>query len=370
MKFTCNTKPFSDALNLGIINSNISSYHKKSNIVQLTILDNQLKINVETASIKTQITIKGTSEGDSSSNTRIFVSSLIVKQLVASIGSGTIELDITDNGLLITSGKSKFTLPKLIDSDELELDAPATLEGEVAWKDIDQSSWKFIKDNQLFALAISFIHPVYTRVWVGSDGDVLVGDFDNSLFTHSKLNKLGNTCLLSDTVINLFTCLPEGSKIAKAADGRNYVISATTDAFAYVSEFTPYYESDEGVGSYNSAIFLGIMNSNDAGVQTIASALNKFLSQAELLSTSTEDTINFSAEGNKVSLYDKNVNCSVEVAGQSETYKVEFRLSSLKKIISNYGDSEITIKPFKSEGEVNGIIVTDNTLTTILGGVE
>ena len=334
----------------------------------LTIGENILKINVETASIKTEISVKGSSEG--SGDSRIFVGSLLLKQLVSSIESNTVTLDINDSGLVITSGKSKFTLPKMIDGDELELDTPAPLTADSTRIAIDKSSWKYIKDNQLFALAISFIHPVYTRVWVGSDGDVLVGDIDNSLFTHSKLGKLGNTCLLSDTVINLFTSLPDDSKISKAADGRNYLISATTDSYTYLSEFTPYYESDEGVGSYNSEMILNILKTEDSGIQCKASQLSKFLSQAELLSTTSEDTINFTVESGKVSLHDKNVNCAIDVAGTSEAYTSEFKLAALKKIISNYGESDVSISPFKSEGEIQGIIVNDGTLTTILAGVE
>lgn len=368
MKFTCNTKPLSDALDLGIINANVSNYHKKSNIVQLSILDNSLKINIETASIRTQVVLRGNTEGDGV--TKIFVGSLILKQLVSSIESSTVTLDITGDSLVIASGKSRFTLPKLIDADEMDLETPSEASESAQWLDIDKNSWKFIKDNQLFALAISFIHPIYTRVWVGAEGDVLVGDFDNSLFTHSKVSKLGNTCLLSDTVINLLTSLPDGSKIAKASDNRNYLISANTDSYSYLSEFTPFYEADEGVGSYNSQTFLGVMTSNVPGIQCKASAIGKFLSQAELLSTSTDDVINLTVDANKVSLHDKNVNCSIDVAGQSETYTLQFKLATLKKIITNYGDADITIKPISNEGEIRGILVEDNTLTTMLAGVE
>ena len=369
MKFTCNTKPLSTALDLGIINSNVSSYHKKSNIVQLTITEGKLKINVETASIKTQLAVSGNAEGEGTS--RVFVGSILLKQLISSIDTSTVTLDITDAGLVISAGKSNLTLPKLVDGDELELDTPSEPAGNAEWIQIDQNSWKFIKDNQLFALAMSFIHPVYTRIWVGADGDVLVGDFDNSLFTHSKMNKLGNTCLLSDTVINLFTCLPEDSKITKSTNGRDYLVSATTDGFTYLSEFTPYYESDEGVGSYNSQIFLSKMKSNESSVQCKASALGKFLSQAELLASTSEDTIKLSVTPSKITVFDKNVDCSIDIPEQTEEYTVEFRLAAFKKIVTNYGESDITIQPFKSdEGAVDGIIVADKSLTTILGGVE
>ena len=131
MKFTCNTKPLSTALDLGIINSNVSTYHKKSNIVQLTIEEGKLRINIETASVKTQISLNGNSEGEGAS--RIFVGSILLKQLISSIDTSTVTLDITDSGLVVNAGKSKLTLPKLIDGDELELDAPASPADNANW---------------------------------------------------------------------------------------------------------------------------------------------------------------------------------------------------------------------------------------------
>ncbi len=368
MKFTCNTKPLSTALDLGIINSNVSTYHKKSNIVQLTIEEGKLKINIETASIKTQIDLNGNSEGEGSS--RIFVGSLILKQLISSLDTSTVTLEITDSGLKITSGKSNFTLPKVIDGDEIELDVPSSPAEDATWITNDKASWKFVKDHQLFALAMSYIHPIYTRVWVGDAGDVLVGDMTNALFTRSTLNKLGNTCLLSDTVINLFTCLPDDSRVTKATDGRNYLVSATTEGFTYISEFTPYYESDEGVGSYNSQIFLDAMNNISEGITCKASAIGKVLSQAELLTTTNEDTIKLSVEPGKLTLVDKNVNCTIDVTGESNAYELEFKVVPLKKIITNYGDADITICPHYVDGEISGIKVTDNVLTTLFGGVD
>ena len=84
-----------------------------------------------------------------------------------------------------------------------ELARPALVpEGAIKVK-IDNSDWKFVKDYQMYAIGMSFVHPVYTQVWIGSEGDVIVGDFDNSIFTFSKKNKLGKTCLLSNTIFYL-----------------------------------------------------------------------------------------------------------------------------------------------------------------------
>lgn len=371
MKFTVSTKPLSDGLNLAIVNANVSKFYRKSCLAQLTVDGNTLKINVEAAFILSQITLKGKadiSEGLGSST--IFVDSLLLKQLVSTFESPVTTLEFTETGLILHSGKSKFTLPKLVEGDELSLSSPRVDGVEGLGVEIDKSDWKFIKDYQMYAIAMSFIHPVYTRVWVGAEGDVLVGDFDNSLFTHSKKNNLGTTCLLSDTIINLFNSLPEGAKLAKK--DKSYVIQVSTDGFNFASEFTPQYEDDENVGSYNSDIILTMMNHPEVkSVSVSTSAVNKFLSQADLLSSNTEDTITFSVEGNQLTLHDNNVDCKIDVDKVSETsYSVQFKTALLKSVMSNYTDEKVNVSPMEQGDEVVGITVWTDSLTTVLAGID
>lgn len=366
MKFLTNTTPFADALALGVINSNVSNYHKKSNIVQLTATENSLRINVEAAQICSQMTLKG--QGDAGETATIFVSSLLIKQLAATLDSNTITLEFADNGLIIHSGKSKYTLPKMIDDADIELTAPALGDYNTEAIAIDKSDWKFIKDRQMFAIAMSFIHPVYTKVWIGEDGDVLVGDFDNSLFTHAVKNKLGSTCLISDTIVNLFTSLPEGSKISK--NGRDYVITYQSDSFDYITQFTPLYESDQGVGSYNSEIFLTMMAHPDNGVTLNPAALSKVLSQAALLGSSSDDSIKFSVADGQLHVTDSNVDCNIPINGEVPSFDVEFTTETLRKVIANYPDESITLSPMMQDGKAAGIIIWTKELTTILAGVE
>lgn len=366
MKFTCNTKPFADSLSLGIINSNVSNFHQKSCTVELTATENMLKINIEASQIYTEIHIPGKGEGEPAT---IFVDSLLLKNLSSTFESPTVTLDFTENGLIITSGKSKFTLAKMVDGDDFDLKAPAVPESLDGAIDINQADWKFIKDYQMYAISMAFINPVYTKVWIGQNGDVLVGDFDNSLFTHSVHSKLGKTCLLSDTIINLFNSMPAGSKIIPLGD--SYVIQLKTDSYEYLTQFTPLYETDESVGDYHSEIFLGMMQHADAqAIKVNTTALTKALNQALLLSTNSQDSIFFSLEDNQVKLSDKNVDCSIAVTGATGNYKVEFNLERLKKVIANYSDETISISPMEQEGAVVGIMVWNDALTTIVAGLE
>ena len=366
MKFICNTKPFADSLDLGIINQNVSNFHQKSCTVELTASDRMLKINIEASQIFTEIHIPGKGEGDPAT---IFVDSLLLKNLASTLESQTITLEFTDSGLTILSGKSKFTLPKMVDDNDFDLKAPVVPDSFDGAIELSREDWKFVKDNQMYAISMAFITPVYTKVWVGENGDVLVGDYDNSLFTHSISSKLGKTCLLSDTIINLFNSLPAGSKIIPVDD--SYVIQLKTDSYEYLTQFTPQYESDESVGSYNSDIFLQMMNHDGvSGIQINTDAVTKALNQALLLSTNSQDSITFSIEDGQLHLTDKNVDCVVAGTGVSNAYKVDFNLERLKKVIANYKDETITVSPMEQEGEAVGIMVWNDKLTTIIAGDE
>lgn len=368
MKFTTNTKPLNDALNLGIINSNVSNFHKKSCVVQVSADATTLKINIEASMICTELTLKGSGEGDPAT---VFIDSLLFKQLVNTLESSTVSLLFEENGLVLQSGKSKFNLPKMIDSTEFELKSPVVPEYTDNAIDIDKSDWRFIKDNQMYAISMGFVHPVYTKVWVGESGDVLVGNVDTGRFTHSKKSKLGNTCLLSDTIINLFNSLPEGSKLIRVDD--DYLIQFSADSYSYVTQFTPLYEEDEGVGDYGSDIFLSLMQKPDKFVKVPVSPINKLLTQATLLSTSSEDTIKFNVSKNTVHFQNKDVDG--EIAGEGDVsieFELEFKLDAIKEVISNYPDETIQFNALADADDptaVAGIIVWNNDLVTMIAGV-
>jgi len=368
MKFNLSTKPLIDALNLGIVNQNVSKFYQKSCLAQVTADRHSLKVNLEASYVLSEIILKGS--GDEDTPTTIFVDSLLLKQLVSTFEAAVTTFEFTEGGLILHSGKSKFTLPKMIDGTELELSAPGKANPTSAVIDLDKSDWKFIKDYQMYAIAMSFIHPVYTRVWVGESGDVIVGDFDNSMFTHSKMSKLGSTCLLSDTIINLFNSLPDGARLTKL--DKSYLINVQTDGFEYASEFTPLYEDDEAVGSYNSEIILGMMvKDEENAVKLNVAAVNKFLNQAALLSTSTEDTIKLAVEGSEFSLTDKNVDCKLPVEGVcANPYSIDFKTSLLKSVVSNFDEDEVKIAPMVQEDAVIGIILWTSKMVTVLAGID
>lgn len=368
LKFECNTKPLSDSLNLGIINSNVSNFHKKSCIVELTGAADVLRINIEASNICTEITIPGKGEGLFEGS--LFIDSLLFKQLIATLESPTVTLEFNDWGLTIRSGRSKFNLAKMVDESDFELNRPAIPEYNANELELNKNEWKFVQDYQMYAIAMSFINPVYTNVWVGEDGDVIVGDFDESLFTYSKKNSLNTTCLLPDTIIHLFNSLPEGASLVPLPD-KSYIIKIDTDGYTYTTQFKPLFEDENDVGNYNSSIFIEMMNHPDNYSIIDTPSISKALSQASLLSSGTDDKVTLMVDGNNFALVGSNISCQVSAGGNyTGKYECEFKLESIRKVISNYDDEDLCISPVVRDDDIVGILAWDDDLTTIVAGVE
>lgn len=369
MKFTLSTKPLNDALSLGVIKSNVSKFYQKSCLAQITADKKTLRINLEASSVTSEIILKGTGDEDTTATT--FVDCLTLKDLISTLDALTTTLEYTQGGLIVHSGKSRFTLSQIVEESDLELNRPTTVTADAEMIDLSKSSWKFVDDHQMYAIAMSFIHPVYTNVWVGKDGDVLVGDFDNSVFTKSKKSNLGNQCLLSDTIINLFNSLPEGSKLVKMKD--RYQVNVNTDSFEYTAEFIPKSEEDEGVGSYNSEIILNMLQtSEESAIKVNVGKINKVLSQSTLLSNNNENQILFKVNENSLILKDDNIDCNIELDKPApENYELKMKTVLFKSVIANMDEENIHIIPMKQDGDIYaGIIAWTDNMTVVLAGVE
>lgn len=367
MNFTLNTKPFQDGLNLGIIPSNISKFYQKSCIAQISATKGKLKVNLEADSILSEIIFHGSY--DSEEESVAFVDCLLLKQLVGTLDTQTLTIEFVDGGVVIHSGKSKFTLPAMVSGSDSKLTPPTLApEGSVSVK-IDKESWKFVNDNQMYAVAMSFVHPVYTLVWVGEAGDIIVGDFDNSLFTFSKKSNLGETCLISSTIINLLNNLPEGASLTKLAN--SYRIDVRTDSYEYASEFRPKHENDEGVGSYESEAILSLnVTESDNFFKLNIEPVSKFLNQAQLLSASSDDVISFSYKDGTLILQDDNVETTIPVEGTCNPFSVTFITSMLSKVLANMDETTVSVAPSYQEDTAVGINLWTKNMSAVFGGVD
>ena len=370
MKFTISTKPFASALDLAVVSNNVTKFNKLSCLAQLTVDGKQLTLNLEADRISTEVRFKGAPDPESAKAV-VFVDCMLLKQLISTVESGTVILEFTESGLVIHSGSSKFTLPKLLDDAELELKKPNISEYfQANGVDLDRTGWKFVKDCQMYALSMSFAYPVYTKVWVGENGGVIVGDMNKSLFTYAKKSNLGKTCLLHMSIVNLFNSLPEGAKIIPGKF--NYLIHVKAEGYEYVTEFKPQYEEDEDMGSYHSDIVLEELKHPDYSVAVNPSLIAKYLNQALLLATTKEDTITFKLGNGVLSLCNNNVVCNVNVQGTEGHEEVEcvFLIEDLQSVITKYEDELINIGPVFDEEGCKGIVVYSKDLTTVLGGVD
>ena len=366
MKFTLSTKPLADALDLGVIPGNISKYYRLSCLAQVTADKHELRINLEANNVSTELLLKG--QGDSDEVVTGFVDCLVLKQLVGTFEAATTTIEYTTGGLVLHSGSSKFNLPYLAESSDGELKRPALAPAGATTIPVDLSDWKFIKDYQMYALALSFVHPIYTNVWIGEAGNVIVGDFDNSIFTFSKKSKLGRTCLLPETIINLFNSLPEGAKIT--ALDTSYRVDVKTDGYEYASEFTPKYEDDGAVGNYAAQPIMDSVVKDEANTFKLAVApITKALNQAALLSSGSSNKVNFAISGQEVRVYDDNIDCKVKFEGTCQEFDIAVWSDLFKSIISHVDTETVTMCPVTLEGEVSGLVVWTDNLTVMVGSV-
>ena len=363
MKFTLSTKPLQNAVDLGIIKENISKFNQKSCLAQITATRETLRINIEAPSIYTEISLKGS--GDSDTAETIFVDCSLLRQLIDSFDKDVTSLDFVEGGIVLHSGSSKFTLPKLLDSSNLSLNRPAST-SDTDSIELKSGDWKFVKDHQMFAISIWMIHPVYTKVWIGEDGKVIVGDIDNVIFTLSNKSNLGSTCLLNPTIINLFTNLPEGSKIKKIDN--SYILMVETDGYTLTSQFIPEYETDEGVGSYNSEAILGTLNKPENYIEVDVAPVIKFLNQADIVATAQDTSTSFKVEGDILTLSrgSGDLKMNVNKVGQIDNYLGDFKSTFFKSIFSSMDSDKIKIGPVYNEDELSGSLFWTDNLSVVL----
>lgn len=377
MKFTMSTKPLSTALDLAVIKENISDQWMKSCLAQITVRGRDLIINLEADRISSELRFSGAPESEIM-ECSIFVDCLLLKQLVATLESSTVELEFVGapenvTSLVLHSGKSKLTLPKMIDGDELSLVAPDESSYDITNAvEIDKSGWKFVKDHQMYALSMSFTYPVYTYLYVSDAGEVIAGNINTSLFTYSDRSNLKKTCLLKDTIINLFNTLPEGAKIIPG--DTKYLITVSTDSFDYVAEFSPRYESEPDIGSYNADLLKAELEHPENSVPVNPSIILKTLNQSLLLSGGdSQADITFHIESGCMRVFDDRVERSIDLKGYNtdKSIDIKFGVKDILSVFKTYSSEEVNIGvTFDEEGECKAFVIWDDEFTTVLGGVD
>lgn len=365
MKFTVSTKPLISAIDLGIIKENISKFNQKSGIAQLTASRDTLRINIEAPRIVTEMTLRGS--GDSDETLTVFVDCVSFKSLIDTFETDVTTLEYVENGLILHSGSGKFTLPTLSSPAGAELDRPAQPSGTDTIT-ISKESWDFVKSHQMFAISIWMIHPVYTRVYVGSSGDVIVGDIDNSIFTLSHKSNFPNTMLLKPSIINLFTTLPEGAVVYPQDD--SFIIDVTTDSYSLRTQFTPEYESDEGVGSYNSETILPVLQPAASYIEVPVAPVIKFINQSEILTSGSDNSISIKLEGTQLVIAYESSKFTVDVpkVGEVNNFNGEFKSAFFKPVFTGIDGDTVKISPVFDENEsLNSCIFWTDNMSIVMG---
>ena len=366
MKITVNTKNLYDALKLGVINSNVSKFFPNSLYAQLSLENGKLRINIEAENVLTELVIPGICDSDEPASE--FIESVPFKNIVSTITSDTVDIDFVNGGIVVKSGKSKYTLNNSSGGVGIVYNRPISDFHDLESYPISVDDWKFIRDNQLFAISDSKTsHPVYRYVWVSENDDVLAGDFERDFFIRSQYPTLGSTCLLSDTIINLFASLPDGCNLYHV--GNEYVIRYLSDAFSYYTQFTPASESNPSIGSYNSEFIIEMLYPSDNYSTISCEEVYKCLKQASLLfdGNSSRWIIKFEKGEGSVHISDDHVDVEIECTGTNvDNYTTYFFYENFERLMRNYKSGTFNISPIIQEDSVVGVIVWNDDTISVL----
>ena len=368
-ELTLPTSALVESTNVGILSSNITKFYPKSVILQVTVNSEGLKLNHETNGVLTQMFYPTSVEGDTDEFIG-FIDSLKFKQILNTFSATNTQVQIDDNGMTLRNGKSKFHLPFIVDVSSVQLRAPHPIEdaeGEVV--ELENSSWKFVHDYQLFACTKSFIQPQYVRLWVGDDSTVLTGDFQRGIFTKSYNSNLDTTCLLSTGVINVFSGFPDNTQIAKVdIKGSSYTLQYVADGYTVSAECYVEFESD--LGDYNAPIILTkFIDSVDSPfVLVMTDEIKKFLSQATILSDNLDNDIRLTIRDKQMILSTSKSELTVDVVNSDMSCEADFDLSVFKSAVAHMVDSEIYISPIYSgdSESVDGITLWDDSISIVI----
>lgn len=370
MRVEVSTAALKNALNLAIINSNISTYFPKTALLQVTVDGTTVRVNSEYASVVSEVCfdVESAASGDILS---VFVESVRLKKIVSTITANTIGLDIEASHITIIVGGSRYTVPCIVDVAGMQFRRPSVSDEVLNNHDtiVHKNSWKFVKDHQMFALAESESIPVYRNAWIGSTGDVVVGDLINSVFTHFDGQSLGKSCLLSSNIINILNSVPDNTNIV--CIGASYVLHSVSDTFSYYSEILPQYESVE-VGKYNADLIISMLDSDDPNSISVETAeLLKAINQSAILSDDKDSKLTVMVAKDRIAIVCDNMNSVITAnGGGDELYKLDFQYNLIKSVVSNIDSTTVRIKRMVRDGNLVGLIFIGDHIRIVLAGIE
>lgn len=372
MKISVSLVDLKNALNLTIINSNISKFYTISCITQMQIVDGKLIINTVAQDLCSEARINGI-DSDSGSSELYYVDSKNFKSLIFSLSSAldVVTVELNDNSAKIYANTSRYIVPKMLESNvssDAGMKRPTIDTTDAKSCGMSSSNWKYVKDHQMYALSTTSIHPIYSKIWVGVAGDIIVGDFSKNLFTHSTKSTLNRTCLVTNTMINLLCDLPDNAEMYELPSG-DYLLCATYgDSLSYYAEVAV----DNNAKDYQAEYLFRMLVPEDdtTYVEAYADEMCALISRARMLSTNNTPLVELKMDSHSVVISSDTVYGEVDVTdGHCDEYSMKFMADLLYNALSKYLGSYVKLSPLYRGSLPIGIRITDDTVCTILTGM-
>lgn len=361
---TISTKTLQNIIKIILVPQNVSKFVQKSQVVQLTA-DAQrdaLRINVETAHVVSEATIKGQFDGETAS---LFVDTLMLRNLVATLVENEITVTMTNDSISITDGKSQYALEKIADISDGEFKSPRF--GDRSIESIKSDDWQFVKDHMLFTLAESANSGSMAQqyVYLSNNGTAVTGDFFRTMFSKYSCADFGNTYLIAPEVINAL-CLVPDTNSAYAGDRYITVVVDSQDA-NYASEFQ--FQSEDTIGSFNAPLIMDLFDdSSDSGLSAASADIVRVLNQSDIVSGKAEEFIRMTMSGSEISFKDRRIESSIRCEGNlSETYSALVSKSRLRSMVGSCPSKTVQINAILRDGIVQGLSISGGNAAYVIG---
>lgn len=365
-----NLLPLKEAVDLVVIPSNVSQYYGLSTVIQLTIdNDEEIRLNSASELLYSEAFVPGTASGDIGA--RIIVDALQFRQLINSLDASIVELAIVNNNLIITVGKSTYTVASASVVADKELPRPAQPQGTGV--EIDPVVWKTIKAGQMYAIVDSSVDQVYRSIYNG-ESETIVGDRTIGLFTVYDRAGLPTVCLYNRNVIGLMLKLGDSGLLYQL--DTTYVVQMLTDTYNYTAEIIP--ESSISTDLYQPRMILDLIQDKyEVGLVVSTTQFRRVLAQAGFLGdkNATTNVVTLDADGS--SLWVRGDAFKVELPGEllgslgdlEYKYQAMFSVKFLDSVIRHCVDDTVAIHPYYRNDLLVGCVFVSGGISTILARV-
>lgn len=361
MKMVIPSKTLKEMLSKIVNTESISQFNFKSTILDLSVVDKtKLVLKTEYPGIVASCTYN---LSESLEDKHVLIRALPFYKLISTFGDEGLITFNFDEKITITYNKSIYHIA--IESTEESLSSIKENNATESFK-INEAALNTISKYQVPIIKASYSKPIYNNVYLGDK--VITTFYLNGIYSCSNKNPLNRTCLVSPQLINSLCMVPD----ADIYDNSDYFIAEQTfDDYTYLAEMhtaeTPQYSAED----FKADVIVNTMSNIDekSVYKVTVSNLSTLIAQMQILSDSTDTTINFEGNGKELSITSNYVNAeNAGTCDDGEKFEISVFAEDFRPIISKLQSETISIAPVKQEDVIVGVYIEDGDVKYMVTG--